>query len=94
LVLHSKILNCIAKQSMAITRISKKYLTAVPAEVRKIFQLEAGDELEWLPLKSEIIIKPIKRKGGKDPILEIIGMVDAEPTDVTRDHDRILYGEK
>jgi bifunctional DNA-binding transcriptional regulator/antitoxin component of YhaV-PrlF toxin-antitoxin module len=79
---------------MATTRISKKYLTAVPAEVRRIFQLEAGDELEWLPLKSEIIVKPIKKKGGKDPILEIIGMVDAEPTDVTRDHDKILYGEK
>jgi bifunctional DNA-binding transcriptional regulator/antitoxin component of YhaV-PrlF toxin-antitoxin module len=79
---------------MATTRISKKYLTAVPAEVRRIFQLEAGDELEWLPLKSEIIVKPIKRKRGRDPILDIIGMVDAEPTDVTRDHDKILYGQK
>lgn len=31
-------------------------------------------------------------KSGKDPLLQAIGLVDAEPSDITRDHNRILYG--
>jgi AbrB family looped-hinge helix DNA binding protein len=76
---------------MVTTKVSKKYLTSVPSEIRKEFGLEVGDELEWLPMQSEIIVRP-RRKKTKDPLLRMVGLVEAEPSDVTRDHNKILYG--
>jgi len=76
---------------MATSKLSKKYLTSVPSEVRKKLGLNAGDELEWLPMGTEIIVK-IRIKSKEDPLLQIIGMADGKPSDVTRDHNKVLYG--
>lgn len=77
---------------MTTTKVSKKYLTSVPSEVRNKFGLEVGDELEWLPMATEIVVKPKRRRTGEDPLVQIVGLVEAEPSDVTRDHNKILYG--
>ncbi len=76
---------------MATSKLSKKYLTSVPSEVRKKFGLGAGDELEWVPMGDEIIVK-VRMRTKEDPLLKVIGMAEGEPTDVNRDHNKILYG--
>ncbi|MEM2289753.1 MAG: AbrB/MazE/SpoVT family DNA-binding domain-containing protein [Candidatus Hadarchaeales archaeon] len=78
-------------RTTAITKVSKKYLTSIPSNIRKIFAIEVGDELEWLPMQTEIIVKP-KRRVKEDPLLQMIGLLEAEPSDVTKDHNKILYG--
>jgi AbrB family looped-hinge helix DNA binding protein len=77
---------------MATTKVSKKYLTSVPSEVRDKFGLEVGDELEWLSMATEIVVKPKRKRTGEDSLVEIVGLVDAEPSDVTKDHNKVLYG--
>ncbi|MCS4542399.1 MAG: AbrB/MazE/SpoVT family DNA-binding domain-containing protein [Euryarchaeota archaeon] len=77
---------------MATTKVSKKYLTSVPSEIRKIFGLEVGDELEWLPMGAEIVVKLKRKKIKKDPLLQMVGLVEADPSDVTKNHNKILYG--
>ena len=77
---------------MAATKISKKYLTSVPSEVRKKFGLEIGDELEWVPMATEIVIKPRRKRIKEDPLLQIIGLIKAKPSDITKHHNKILYG--
>jgi AbrB family looped-hinge helix DNA binding protein len=76
----------------ATTKVSKKYLTSVPSEVRDKFGLEVGDELEWLPMGTEIVVKPRRKRTGEDPLVQIVGLVEAGPSDVTRDHNKVLYG--
>ena len=76
----------------ATTKVSKKYLTSVPSEVRDKFGLEVGDELEWLPMGTEIVVKPKRKRTGEDPLVQIVGLVEAGPSDVTRDHNKVLYG--
>lgn len=34
----------------------------------------------------------LDEKSGKDPLLQIIGLAQSRKTDVTKDHDEILYG--
>lgn len=77
---------------MTTTKITSKHLTTVPSEVRKRFGLGAGDELEWIPTAAEVIVKPKKRgKGGS--LIEMIGLLETrDKTDITRDHNKILYG--
>jgi len=77
---------------MATTKVSKKYLTSVPSEVRDKFGIEVGDELEWLPMATEIVVKPKRKRTGEDSLAQIVGLVEAGPSDVTRDHNKILYG--
>ncbi|MEW6222514.1 MAG: AbrB/MazE/SpoVT family DNA-binding domain-containing protein [Candidatus Hadarchaeota archaeon] len=77
---------------MATTKVSKKYLTSVPSDVRRMFGLEVGDELEWLPMAAEIVVKPRRKKIKKDPLLQMVGLVEADPSDVTKNHNKILYG--
>jgi len=77
---------------MATTKVSKKYLTSVPSEVRDKLGIEVGDELEWLQMETEIIVKPRRKRTGEDPLIQIVGLVEAGPSDVTRDHNKILYG--
>ena len=77
---------------MVTTKITSKHLTTVPSEVRKRFGLEAEDELEWIPTAVEIIVKP-KKKGKGSSLVELIGLLETgDKTDITRDHNKILYG--
>lgn len=78
---------------MSLTKVTAKNLTSVPSEIRKKLNIEPGDELEWIAFNEEIVVKPRKKRRG-DPLKEIIGIVQDEPTDVTRDHNRLLYGTK
>lgn len=79
---------------MPSTKVTSKYLTSVPSEIRKRFSIEPGDALEWIAIDQEVIIKPRKTKKTGDPLLELIGLVNDEPTDVTRDHNKLLYGKR
>lgn len=45
-------------------------------------------------MDQEVIVKPRKAKKTGDPLLELIGLVHDEPTDVTRDHNKLLYGKR
>jgi AbrB family looped-hinge helix DNA binding protein len=76
---------------MVTTKVSKKYLTSVPSEIRKKFKLEVGDELEWIPMVDEIVVRP-KKQTQKDPLTELIGLAEAPPSNITAEHNRILYG--
>ena len=92
--MHSKLYTRIVQrkngETMVVSKISKKYLTSVPAEIRKAFALKAGDELDWLPMGTEILVRPRKRKHVS--LSSLIGILETRPTNVTRDHDRTLYG--
>lgn len=51
-----------------------------------------GDGLEWLPMATEIVVKPKRKRTDEDLPVQIVGLVEAGPSDVTRDHNKILYG--
>ena len=57
------------------SKVSKKYLTIVPAGLRKVLGLEVGDILVWRVEKCKVIIEVIKnpakalRAKYEDPLL-------------------------
>ena len=77
---------------MVTTKVSKKYLTSVQLEAGDKFGIEVGDGLEWLPMATEIVVKPKRKRTDEDLPVQIVGLVEAGPSDVTRDHNKILYG--
>jgi AbrB family looped-hinge helix DNA binding protein len=60
---------------MEHSKVSKKYLTSVPAGIRKVLGLEVGDILVWRVENGKVIIEVIKNPAkalrGKyeDPLL-------------------------
>ena len=56
------------------TKISKGFQIVVPLEIRKEFNLNPGDKLEWIKNKNEIFVKVRKRKHFKD----IIGIISVD----------------
>jgi len=44
---------------MELSKVSKKYLTSVPARIRKALGLEVGDILAWKVGNNKVIIKVI-----------------------------------
>ncbi|MCC6003085.1 MAG: AbrB/MazE/SpoVT family DNA-binding domain-containing protein [Thermofilum sp.] len=45
---------------MELSKVSKKYLTSVPAGIRKALGLEVGDILAWKVENNKVIIEVIK----------------------------------
>jgi bifunctional DNA-binding transcriptional regulator/antitoxin component of YhaV-PrlF toxin-antitoxin module len=45
---------------MELSKVSKKYLTSVPARIRKALGLEVGDILAWKVENNKVIIEVIK----------------------------------
>ncbi len=62
---------------MAVSRVSKKGLTSIPAKVRKALGIEEGDELVWEVVEErgvaivKVVKNPLKQLEGKysDPNL-------------------------
>ncbi len=62
---------------MAVSRVSKKGLTSIPARVRKALGIEEGDELVWEVVEErgvaivKVVKNPLKQLEGKysDPNL-------------------------
>ena len=42
---------------LAVTRIGKFYRTTIPREVRKLLELNEGDEIEWIFEDNRVILK-------------------------------------
>jgi AbrB family looped-hinge helix DNA binding protein len=48
------------------TKVTKKYQTTIPEEVRKYLGVKAGEEVEWSVVKAMVIVS--RRKKFKDPV--------------------------
>jgi len=48
---------------LAVTRIGKYYRTTVPREVRRILELKANDEIEWVLESDKVVVR--RRQGSR-----------------------------
>jgi len=48
---------------LATTRIGKYYRTTVPREVRRILELKANDEIEWVLESDKVVVR--RRQGSR-----------------------------
>ena len=59
-------------QMICKTEVSSEYLTIVPADIRKVFSINSGDILEWMPDDNKIIVKLRKKIQFGD----IVGLIE------------------
>lgn len=73
------------------TLISKGYQTVVPAKIRRAYNINAGDVLEWNQTEKGIIVQPRKKRTFQD----ITGLIKTEDLpDAVELKKRIQRGEK
>lgn len=70
------------------TKVSSKYQTVVPSKVRKQYDVEPGDILEWEEADEGVLVKFRKRRTLKD----IIGIISV-PSDAVELKKKIQRGE-
>jgi AbrB family looped-hinge helix DNA binding protein len=72
------------------TKISNGFQTVVPSEIRKKFDINPGDYLEWVLTDDEVILRFRKKVTLED----IFGMVDGPETDAVELKKKVQRGEK
>ncbi len=70
------------------TKVSSKYQTVVPSKIRKQYDVEPGDILEWEEADEGVLVKFRKRRTLKD----IIGIISV-PSDAVELKKKIQRGE-
>ena len=70
------------------TKVSSKYQTVVPSKIRKQYDVEPGDILEWEKTDEGVLVKFRKRRTLKD----IIGIISV-PSDAVELKKKIQRGE-
>lgn len=72
------------------TKISNGFQTVVPSEIRKKFDINPGDQLEWVLTDDEVTLRFRKKVTLED----ILGMVDGPETDAVELKKKVQRGEK
>jgi AbrB family looped-hinge helix DNA binding protein len=57
----------------ATTRVTKKYQTTIPAEVREVLGVKPGQEVEWYVVKDRVVLEAPKRV--KEPAKFLTGQI-------------------
>ena len=70
------------------TKVSSKYQTVVPSKVRRQYDVEPGDILEWEETDGGVLVKFRKRRTLKD----ITGIISV-PADAVKLKKKIQRGE-
>jgi AbrB family looped-hinge helix DNA binding protein len=70
------------------TKVSSKYQTVVPSKIRKQYDVEPGDILEWEETDEGVLVTFRKRRTLKD----IIGIISV-PSDAVELKKKIQRGE-
>ena len=70
------------RQMLSKTRISKGFQTVIPSAVREVFQVEAGDYVEWTTEGEGLFVRFRKRKRLRD--LTGIGSAPADAVEVKK----------
>jgi AbrB family looped-hinge helix DNA binding protein len=72
------------------TKVSKRFQTVVPSEIRKAISVSPGDTLEWRSTKDGFIVEFKKKVTLED----VFGMVSIEGMDAVEAKKRVQRGEK
>jgi len=71
-------------------RISRGCQISVPSETRERYDLRPGDELLWIDMGEEILIKPLRRNAK---LTDLVGKYDTEDAfDSVAEHDEAVSG--
>ncbi|MBZ2167101.1 AbrB/MazE/SpoVT family DNA-binding domain-containing protein [Methanobacterium spitsbergense] len=73
------------------TKISKGFQTVVPSKIRKMFNVDPGDIVEWKTDKNNRVEVFFRKK---ITINDVLGMIDGPKTDSVEMKKRIQRGEK
>ena len=68
---------------MITTTVSSKFQVVIPLAVRKLLNIEPGEQLQVLPYEGRIELVPIRS------VKEMRGFLAGIDTDVPRDDDRV-----
>lgn len=74
-----------------ITKISKGYKITIPSSLRKKYNIEENDNIEWtINEKGNIKLKPNK----KESILDLVGIISDPEWDCLKATEKANKGEK
>ncbi|MBI4362805.1 MAG: AbrB/MazE/SpoVT family DNA-binding domain-containing protein [Euryarchaeota archaeon] len=77
---------------MIETRISRGFQTALPARVRKQWNVGPEDRVIWTLVGGDLFVRFRKKTSG-DPLLELIGkMASRGRADATEELDAVVHG--
>jgi AbrB family looped-hinge helix DNA binding protein len=62
-----------SEEMLSETKVSKKYQTVVPSKVRKDYDIEPGDTLEWEEAGQKIVVK-VRKRVSLDDITGLISV--------------------